>query len=121
MEFLALSEALHFAQRLGFHVVDHGLLDSALARPASEMFGIDAYPTLELKAAALHQSLIKNHALADGNKRFAWILLNTFLELNGFELVMSEDDAFDLTIGVAEDRYQLPQAADIIRRHLAAH
>jgi hypothetical protein len=34
---------------------------------------------------------------------------------------MSEDDAFDLTIGVAEDRYQLPQAADIIRRHLAAH
>ena len=121
MEFVSLTEALRFARRLGFHVIDQGLLDSALARPASEMFGVDAYPTIELKAAALHQSVIKNHPLADGNKRFAWILLNTFLELNGFEIRISEDDAFDLTIGVAEGRYHLPESADIIRRHLVAH
>ena len=88
MKFIALVDALHVVHRLNFYVKDVGLLDSALARPASEMFGVEAYPAFELKAAALHQSLVTYHALLDGNKRLAWLLLNVFVELNGFELVI---------------------------------
>ena len=44
--------------------------------------GEDAYPDLWTKAAALLQSIVKNHALVDGNKRLAWMATAVFLELN---------------------------------------
>lgn len=53
-------------------VADYGLLDSAIARPRATVFGLDAYPDLFAKAAALLESLACNHALVDGNKRTAW-------------------------------------------------
>jgi death-on-curing protein len=64
-------------------VRDLGLLESALARPRASAFGKDAYTTLHLKAAALMESLARNHALIDGNKRIAWVATRYFLILNG--------------------------------------
>jgi len=85
-------------------VRDHGLLLSALARPATHVFGTEAYPTLEGKAAALLHSLACNHALVDGNKRLAWLATAVFFALNNRELVHTDDDAFDLMINVASGR-----------------
>ncbi|MGE2689092.1 type II toxin-antitoxin system death-on-curing family toxin [Mycolicibacterium pulveris] len=73
-------------------VADYGLLDAAVARPQATAFGVDAYPDLFTKAAALLQSLARNHALVDGNKRTAWAAAWTFLYLNGVEL----DPRFDV-------------------------
>lgn len=67
-------------------VRDYGLLDAAVARPQATVFGVDAYPQLWDKAAALLQSLARNHALVDGNKRTAWAAAWTFLHINGVEL-----------------------------------
>lgn len=80
---------------------DYGLLESALARPRASVFGDDAYPDLHLKAAALMQSLARNHALVDGNKRLAWTACRTFLAINGFGISAPEDHRFDFVIGVA--------------------
>jgi death on curing protein len=63
-------------------VRDYGLLESAAARPQTNVFGVDAYPDLWTKAAALGHSLIRNHPLLDGNKRWGWVAMRTFLELN---------------------------------------
>ena len=84
-------------------VADYGLLDSAVARPRATAFGLDAYPTLLTKAAALMQSLARNHSLVDGNKRTAWAAAWTFLTINGTELSSSFDiDAAELLVlGVA--------------------
>ncbi|BBX66602.1 type II toxin-antitoxin system death-on-curing family toxin [Mycolicibacterium psychrotolerans] len=73
-------------------VADYGLLDAAVARPQATAFGIDAYPDLFTKAAALLQSLARNHALVDGNKRTAWAAAWTFLSINGTQL----DPNFDV-------------------------
>ncbi|MEB3049180.1 type II toxin-antitoxin system death-on-curing family toxin [Mycolicibacter sp. MYC123] len=67
-------------------VGDYGLLDSAVARPRATVFGVDAYPDLYTKAAGLLQSLARNHAMVDGNKRTAWASAWTFLHINGVEL-----------------------------------
>ena len=64
---------------------DVGLLESALARPQASAFGEDAYPELRLKAAALLESLARNHALIDGNKRLAWTATRYFLIVNGVD------------------------------------
>lgn len=62
-----------------------GLAESALAAPFAGFGGEDAYPTLVLKAAVVLERLVRNHALPDGNKRTAFILMLTFLEHNGVE------------------------------------
>lgn len=70
----------------GLTVSDFGLLDAAVARPQATVFGVDAYPDNVTKAAALLQSLARNHALVDGNNRTAWAAAWTFLYINGIQL-----------------------------------
>jgi death on curing protein len=72
-------------------VRDYGLLDAAIARPKATVFGLDAYPDNFTKAAALLQSLARNHAFVDGNKRTAWAAAWTFLHVNGVELAVEFD------------------------------
>ncbi len=69
-----------------FLITDAGLLDSALMRPQASAFGEAAYPRLATQAAALMQSLARNHALMDGNKRMAWAATKLFLRFNGIAL-----------------------------------
>lgn len=72
-------------------VRDYGLLDAAVARPKATVFGVDAYPELFGKAAALLQLITRNHALVDGNKRTAWAAAWTFLYVNGIQLASDFD------------------------------
>jgi death-on-curing protein len=116
--YLDLEDALEQIAFLGFRVKDIGLLDSALARPKTSLFGEDAYPDLSTKAAAMMHSLIKNHPLMDGNKRTGWLLFVSFIAANGCLHDMTSDEAFDLTIGLATDALTLEMAAKIIKSHL---
>lgn len=103
-EYLDLDDLLDIARKaIGADVAvgDYGLLESALARPRTSVFGQDAYPSLDLKAAALLHSLARNHALVDGNKRLAWTACRTFLAVNGQWISAPEDDRFEFVIRVA--------------------
>lgn len=104
MIYLTLSELLHVAARTlegEVLVRDHGLLQSALARPQASAFGTDAYVTLEEKAGALLHSLARNHALVDGNKRLALAGTIAFLGVNGRRLTLTNGEAYDLVIEVS--------------------
>ena len=83
-------------------VRDYGLLESALARPRSTVYGEDAYPGLHDKAAALLQSLVRNHGLADGNKRLGWVAVRLFYLLDGHDLRADHDDVFAVVMGLAD-------------------
>ena len=120
MQYLSLEDALQQISISGFYVKDAGLLDSALARPQTSVFGEDAYPTLELKAAAMTHSVIKNLSMVDGNKRTSWFLLNAFLYINGYLLEMSTEEGLEFTLGVATDQLSLEEAAEKIRSHMRA-
>ena len=105
MIYLTLPELLHIAVRaLGGEpeVRDYGLLESALARPRATVFGSDAYPGLDAKAAALLHSLARNHALIDGNKRLALAATIAFYGVNGRRLTLTNDEAYELIMSVAE-------------------
>jgi death-on-curing protein len=97
-------------------VRDHGLLESALARPRTTVFGEDAYPDLHLKAAALLHSLVSNHALVDGDKRLAWHATATFLDVNEHPVVTDQDSVVDLVVAVASGELgDLEKIADRLR------
>jgi death-on-curing protein len=118
VKYLELETSVKQLTRVGFVVRDIGLLEGALSRPRASVFGEDAYQTLELKAAALMHSVVKNHALVDGNKRSSWFLLNYFVELNGFLIVSAQREAFDFILAVATDELNLEQMAEWISDRL---
>jgi death-on-curing protein len=96
-------------------VRDLGLIDSAVARPQAAFADVEAYPTLHLKAAALLESLAGNHALVDGNKRTALASVLFFYELNDQRVTLTQDEAFDLVIGVVTHQIDVEKAADLFR------
>jgi death-on-curing protein len=118
--YLDLEDALAAVARLGLYLRDEGLLFSALARPAAGAFGVDAYESIELKAAALITSVARNHALLDGNKRTAWVLSVAFLNINGWDLEMTQDEKFDLVLAVAQGSPELEEIAAAFAKHLIA-
>ena len=115
MIFLDLEDLLHIAGRVldgDVAVRDAGLLDAAAARPQATVFGEDAYPDLHHKCAALLQSIVKNHALVDGNKRLGLAATIAFLGINGWVLDCSEDEAYDFVMEVAAGRLvEVPEIA----------
>jgi death-on-curing protein len=95
--------ALH-AEQLAEHggaagIRDHGLLESALARPES----LAAYdePVIFDLAAAYAFGIIKNHPFIDGNKRAGFTACATFLFLNRHLLTASDQDAVEMVLGFA--------------------
>jgi death-on-curing protein len=104
-------------ERRGFVVRDLGLIQSALARSETSLFGEPSYPTIDLKGAALMESLAKNHPFFDGNKRSAWLGLNYFLEINGWEIEATEEESFAYILDVATSVIDLAQSAAWIESH----
>jgi len=116
VEYLSLEDVLSLAAALGVGPVrDMGLLDSACHRPRSGFMGQEAYPTLPGKAAALMHSLACNHALLDGNKRLALLATVVFLRINGYRLALSDDEVFDLTLGVAAGQLESEEVEKRLR------
>lgn len=102
IEYLTLEDVLALIEDLAVGPIrDIGLLDSAVHRPQVSVSGADAYPSLDEKAAVLLESLVRNHALIDGNKRIGWLATVVFYGLNDTTPDAPDDAAYDLVIAMA--------------------
>ncbi|MCM3339341.1 type II toxin-antitoxin system death-on-curing family toxin [Paenibacillus sp. MER TA 81-3] len=98
-------------------VKDHSLLESAVYRPQQSVFGEDAYPTLFEKAAALVDSLAKNHCFHNGNKRTAYLAVKSFLQINGYHLKMEREFAVNFMVDIVNGKYSVEDMAQIFVEH----
>ncbi|MEJ6511526.1 MAG: type II toxin-antitoxin system death-on-curing family toxin [Actinomycetota bacterium] len=114
--FLDLADVLALASRLLGDpppIRDVGLLESAVARPRTVVFGVEAYETIWTKAAALLQSIVNNHALIDGNKRLGWLATAVFLELNDIPISQaSNDDVYEFVLSMASGSPEVDEIAE---------
>lgn len=109
---LTFEDLLALVQDLGVGPVqDLGLLDSAAHRPSSVLYGQEAYPEVDGKAAALLDSLVGNRALVDGNKRLGWLAVVVFYGLNDVELDAPDDAAYELVMAVARRELSVEEIA----------
>lgn len=119
IEYLDVEDLMVLAQLLlgdPAPIRDIGLLESASARPRASAFGADAYPDLWTKAAALLHSIVKDHALIDGNKRLGWLATAVFLDLNGIDIaVASNDDIYEFVLDVAAKNRSVSEIAGRLR------
>jgi death-on-curing protein len=124
MRYLGLSEVVELHRRLleqtggAAGIRDLGALESALAQPKMALAGLDLYPTLADKAAALCFSLVGNHPFVDGNKRVGHAATETFLVLNGAEIDTHLNEQERAMLDLAAGRIDRGQLADWLRQHL---
>jgi len=83
---------------------DRNLLASALAQPKMTAGGKFLHRTIFDKAAAYGYHLCRNHPFIDGNKRIAFVVMDMFLQRNGWELWASERDAYATMIALASGK-----------------
>ena len=93
---------------------DEGLLDSAIYQPQASFGGEFLHPTIVEQAAAYLFHITNNHAFVDGNKRTAFDVMVTFLNLNDYELNMTPEAAYQLTIKVADSKVSKEELIDIL-------
>ena len=79
---------------------DVGLLESATMRPQATFDGEDLYPGLFPKAAALMDSIIRNHPFVDGNKRTGIAAAGIFLMQNNYHLTVTNEELETFTLHV---------------------
>ena len=98
---------------------DNALLESAIARPKATFGGEDLYPELTDKAAALFDSLIRNHPFVDGNKRVAVVAMVVFVRENGHRLIATEKEMENFALNAAQSVYTLTEIAEWIQANLS--
>lgn len=99
-------------------VKDAHFLDSAINRPKQSAFGRDAYPEIYDKAAALFESIAKNHAFHNANKRTALASLIVFLKMNHYKWTMGIEEEQDFTVDVVNHKYTFEEMTSIIEQHV---
>lgn len=94
-------------------LLNENQLESALARPQNAA----AYEGADIvrQAATLFWGIASDHAFTDGNKRTAVVMLRAFLNLNGYDLTLSDDGRFELALGVAEAHISVDDVENSLR------
>jgi death-on-curing protein len=90
---------------------DAGLLAMCADRPRAAFGGKDMYPTVFLKAAAALESIARNHAFVDGNKRTAFMTALYIIENNGYVTFFEQKDIEETMVRVVTDKLTLKEIA----------
>lgn len=123
IRFLTPEQVLFIHNRLiiltgGEHGVrDLSMLLSALGRPQTTFDGFDLYPDLFSNAAALLDSLIRNHPFIDGNKRSAITVTGLFLSLNGYTLNVAEEEMVRFALACAQSQFKLNEIQEWLKQY----
>ena len=116
----ALIHAVHDEQLAehggGAGVRDGNLLQSALARP--EQLAHYGTPDAADLAASYGFGISRNHPFVDGNKRTAFVAVELFLALNGFELAATDADCVVNMLDLAAGKLPEAEFAQWIRQNI---
>lgn len=111
----AHAQALSFGGLAGIRSRD--LVESAIARPYTGY-----YRSLARKAAALTQSLAKNHGFVDGNKRTALLAVTLLVSRSGYRLVPRKGEINreieEMILDVVENRLTMEEVSQWFKQRL---
>lgn len=90
-------------------VRDKELLDSALNRPYQTFDGKELYPTPFDKAAAILESIVKNHPFKDGNKRTGYVLARLLLMNKQLDINAEQEEKYRFVISISKAELNFDQ------------
>jgi death on curing protein len=96
-----------------FGVDRKDLLESSLSRPKQAANYENA--DIVRQAATLCLGLVKNHPWLGGNKRTATFLMETFIEINGFEFIGNDSEIVEMVLAVEADKWKVDEIESWLR------
>ena len=96
-------------------VLNESLLESAIAQPQMTYGEIFLHPEIHDQAAAYLYYIAKNHAFLHANKRTAVGAAEAFLNINGYDLLLSNEQLHDLAVGVVEKRISREELSEKLK------
>ncbi|MBD7997550.1 type II toxin-antitoxin system death-on-curing family toxin [Oerskovia sp. Sa2CUA8] len=88
-----------------------------MAAPRARRYAVELHEGLDLKAAAIMDSVNRLHPLHDGNKRLSLILVHVFYAMNGHRLVGDQIEMADFVIEVADTHMPLEKMSEWLGAH----
>jgi len=116
-EVIAIHDSMIELYGRSFGIRDIGLIQSAISRPQASFGGVDLYPTVFDKAAALFHSLMFNHAFVDGNKRTTMTTTARFLAINGYSLEVGQKEFVDFPLRVENKHLSLKKISLWLKKY----
>ncbi len=95
-------------------ILDEGKLSSALARP-KHLFTYQENTDLYQLGTAYGWGIVKNNPFVDGNKRTAFVIMAVFLEINGIDLILSDEQVVDIMLAVASGKISEAELCDRLK------
>jgi death-on-curing protein len=123
MRYLCLSEVFELHHRIisssggSRGIRDINALESAVNQPRQTFDQKDLYPDIVTKAAALCFSLVMNHPFVDGNKRVGHAAMETFLILNGYEIIAGMDEQERVMLELAAGKMSRLNFSEWLNNH----
>lgn len=96
---------------------DIALLESAVYSALSSFDGLEAYPSIEERAARLMFSLVGNHAFLDRNKRICVLVMLLTLNINGVKVQHTQKELIDLGLSAANGKISYQEILLWINNH----
>ncbi|SMG53865.1 death on curing protein [Marivirga sericea] len=96
---------------------DKELLNSAVSRPYQTFDGKELYPSAIDKAAAILESIVKNHPFSDGNKRTGYVLARLLIMNDKLDIYADQDEKYDLVISVSKGETDFAQIKDWLQKY----
>ena len=100
----------------GSGIRDQGLFESALHRPLH--LASYGQPDAAALAAAYGFGLARNHPFVDGNKRTAFVAVELFLALNGWDLMANDAQCVLTMLALAAGDLAEDEFAQWLRAHI---
>jgi len=97
---------------------DRGALESAVNRPYQTFDGEELYKTSVEKAAALIESIVKNHPFMDGNKRTGYAAMRILLRKSQKDIQATEEEKYEFVIKIAEGKSEFDDIKGWIEKKL---
>ena len=125
MRYLSISEIFELHDRIisstggSRGVRDLNALESAVNQPRQTFDQKDLYPDIVTKSAALCFSLVMNHPFVDGNKRVGHAAMETFLILNGYEIISSVDEQERIMLELAAGKMSRSDFSEWLKNHIS--
>lgn len=93
------------------------LLESAIYRPFQTFGGEDLYPSAIHKAAAVLESIVRNHPFIDGNKRTGYAMMRLILLEAGLDIQVDEEEKYQFVISISTGQLEYEQIVEWLQAH----
>ena len=86
---------------------DAGALSMCVAKPFQSFGGKETYADVFTKAAAVLESIARNHPFIDGNKRTAFLTAVRLVERNGYLTHFDNKEAEEQMVRIVVEKYSI--------------